>query len=226
MNLPLHVAGTTKKRSAAKITIQKYYLPSGGSTQIDGVRSDISMDSINMHLPIGESDLDNALEWDQIPAANFRRPKEEFVCDPDNVVKLRELSQSRQKTSSEFLYLKENISWFRKKRETKTLSLNLSTRISQKKSDEEVSKALRNTFKSLSEKAFPLRKEKLQVVKDQTQKSLKARGEEAIIDGESSKNKLEKPKELDIRLHESVRIMVDWLNMLEGEQVSQKNLPE
>ena len=224
MNLPLHVAGTAKKRSAAKITIQKYYLPSGGSTQIDGVRSDISMDSINMHLPIGESDLDNALEWDQIPAANFRRPKEEFVYDPDNVDILRELSQSRQKTFSEFLYLKENISWFRKKRETKTLSLNLSTRISQKKSDEEVSKALRNTFKSLSEKAFPLRKAKLQVVKDQTQKSLKARGEETIVEGESPKNKLEKPKELDIRLHESIRIMVDWLAMLEGEQVSQKNL--
>jgi carboxyl-terminal processing protease len=226
MNLPLHVAGTAKKRSAAKITIQKYYLPSGGSTQIDGVRSDISMDSINMHLPIGESDLDNALEWDQIPAANFRRPKEEFVYDPDNVDILRELSQSRQKTFSEFLYLKENISWFRKKRETKTLSLNLSTRISQKKSDEEVSKALRNTFKSLAEKAFPLRKAKLQVVKDQTQKSLKARGEETIVEGESPKNKLEKPKELDIRLHESIRIMVDWLAMLEGEQVSQKNLPD
>jgi carboxyl-terminal processing protease len=222
MNLPLQVAGAAKKRSAAKITIQKYYLPSGGSTQIEGVRSDISMDSINMHLPIGESDLDNALEWDQIPAVNFRRPKEEFVYDSDNVDKLRELSQSRQKTLSEFLYLKENISWFRKKRETKTLSLNLSKRISQKKRDEEVSKALRSTFKSLAEKAFPLRKEKLQVVKDQTQKSLQARGEEAIADGGASKNKLEKPKELDIRLHESVRIMVDWLEILEGEQVSQK----
>ena len=179
-----------------------------------------------MHLPIGESDLDNALEWDQIPAANFRRPKDEFVYDPDNVDTLRELSQSRQKTFSEFLYLKENISWFRKKRETKTLSLNLSTRISQKKSDEEVSKALRSAFKSLAEKAFPLRKAKLQVVKDQTQKSLKARGEETIVEGESPKNKLEKPKELDIRLHESIRIMVDWLAMLEGEQVSQKNLPD
>ena len=220
MNLPLHVAGAAKKRSAAKITIQKYYLPSGGSTQIDGVRSDISMDSINMHLPIGESDLDNALEWDQIPPVNFRRPKEEFVYDSDNVDKLRELSQSRQKTLSEFLYLKENISWFRKKRETKTLSLNLSTRISQKKSDEEVSKGLQDTFKSLAEKAFPLRKAKLQVVKDQTLKSLQARGEEATA--EASKDELEKPKELDIRLHESVRIMVDWLDLLEGEQVSQK----
>ena len=63
-------------------------------------------------------------------------------------------------------------------------------------------------------------------MKEQTQKSLQARGEEAIAEGEASKNKLEKPKELDIRLHESIRIMVDWLDMLEGEQLSQKNLPD
>jgi carboxyl-terminal processing protease len=226
MNLPLHIAGSTKKRSAAKITIQKYYLPSGGSTQIEGVSSDISMDSINMHLPIGESDLDNALEWDQIPPVNFRRPKEEFVYDPDNLDKLGALSQSRQKTFSEFLYLKKNVSWFRKKRETKTLSLNLPTRISQKKSDEKVSKALADTFNSLAEKAYPRREVKLQVVKDQTLKSLKARGEAAVVEEGSSENKLEKPKSLDIYLHESVRIMMDWLNLLEGEQVSQKNLPD
>jgi carboxyl-terminal processing protease len=226
MSLPLNSAAMSKKRSAAKITIQKYYLPSGGSTQIEGISSDISMDSINMHLPIGESDLDNALEWDQIPAVNFRRPEEEFVYDPDDLDKLRDLSQSRQQTFSEFLYLKENISWFRKKRETKTMSLNLSARISQKKIDEEVSMALRNTFKSLSEKAFPLRKTKLQVVKDQTRKSLQARGEEVFVENELFKNKLEKPKELDIRLHESIRVMVDWLDMLEGGNVSHKNLPD
>ena len=79
MKLPLNFAAVSKKRSAAKITIQKYYLPSGDSTQIGGVKSDISIDTINMFLPIGESDLDNALEWDRIPAVNFRRPEEEFL---------------------------------------------------------------------------------------------------------------------------------------------------
>ena len=222
MNLPVHIAGTSKKRSAAKITIQKYYLPSGGSTQIEGVKSDITMDTINMHLPIGESDLDNALAWDQIPAVNFRRPKEEFVYDKDNLDKLRELSQTRQEKLSEFLYLKENIDWFRKKRETKTMSLNLPERIAQKKNDEKVSKELQKTFKSFAEKAFPLRKTSLQVVKDQARRSLEARGEE-VTDDESSKGKMEKPKELDIRLHESVRIMADWLELLEGKEISLKD---
>ena len=222
MNLPVHIAGTSKKRSAAKITIQKYYLPSGGSTQIEGVKSDITMDTINMHLPIGESDLDNALAWDQIPAVNFRRPKEEFVYDKDNLDKLRELSQTRQEKLSEFLYLKENIDWFRKKRETKTMSLNLPERIAQKKNDEKVSKELQKTFKSFAGKAFPLRKTSLQVVKDQARRSLEARGEE-VTDDESSKGKMDKPKELDIRLHESVRIMADWLELLEGKEISLKD---
>ena len=222
MNLPVQIAGTSKKRSAAKITIQKYYLPSGGSTQIEGVKSDITMDTINMHLPIGESDLDNALAWDQIPAVNFRRPKEEFVYDKDNLEKLRELSQTRQKKLSEFLYLKENIDWFRKKRETKTISFNLPERIAQKKNDEKVSKELQETFKSFAEKAFPLRKTSLQVVKDQTRRSLEARGEE-ITEDKPSKGKMEKPTELDIRLHESIRIMADWLELLEGKEISLKD---
>ena len=75
MNLPFNLLANRNngKTSAAKITIQKYYLPSGKSTQINGVTSDISIPSINMSLPIGESDLDNALPNDTIAAVNFRK---------------------------------------------------------------------------------------------------------------------------------------------------------
>ena len=36
------------------------------------------MPSINGFLPIGEADLPHAMEWDEIPAVNYRRPAEEF----------------------------------------------------------------------------------------------------------------------------------------------------
>jgi carboxyl-terminal processing protease len=222
MKLPLNFAAISKKRSAAKITIQKYYLPSGDSTQIGGVKSDISIDTINTFLPIGESDLDNALEWDRIPAVNFRRPDDEFLYALDDLAKLKELSDSRQNTLSEFTYLKENISWFKKKRETKTLSLNLLNRLSQKKTDLEASKALTKTFESLAEKAYPFSEVKLQIVKDQVLKSQQARGEESALSDEDDIS-FENPNELDIRLHESVRIMVDWIDILEGGQLSQKS---
>lgn len=226
MKLPLNFAAVSKKRSAAKITIQKYYLPSGDSTQIGGVKSDISIDTINTFLPIGESDLDNALEWDRIPAVNFRRPDEEFLYDLEDVEKLRTLSEERQDTLSEFKYLKENISWFKKKRDTKTLSLNLATRLSQKNTDQEVSQGLSETYKSLAEKSFPFSEVNLQIVKDQTLKSLQARGETPEPSGEKgTARSFEKPKELDIRLHESVRIMLDWIDLLGEGQVSQKTTP-
>jgi len=224
MKLPLNFAAISKKRSAAKITIQKYYLPSGDSTQIGGVKSDISIDTINTFLPIGESDLDNALEWDRIPAVNFRRPEEEFLYSVDDLEKLKKLSEVRQNTFSEFTYLKENISWFKKKRETKILSLNLATRLSRKNTDLEVSQALQKTYESLADKSYSFSEVKLQVVKDQTLKSLQARGgtPESLAEKESEIS-FEKPNELDIRLHESVRIMVDWIDILDGGQVSQKS---
>ena len=50
MNLPYNYNASSLKKSAAKITIQKYYLPSGNSTQINGVKSDISMPTINNFL--------------------------------------------------------------------------------------------------------------------------------------------------------------------------------
>ena len=177
-----------------------------------------------MFLPIGESDLDNALEWDRIPAVNFRRPEEEFLYGFEDVEKLRILSQERQNELSEFSYLKENISWFKKKRDTKTLSLNLATRLSQKNTDQKVTQELSNTYESLAEKSYPLSEVSLRIVKQQTLKSQKARGESPEPSGEEETvTSFEKPKELDIRLHESVRIMLDWIDLLGDGQVSQKN---
>ena len=72
MSSPFYPDNAEPKKSAAKITIQKYYLPSGESTQLSGVKSDIVMDSANEFLPIGEADLKNALSWDKIGAVNFR----------------------------------------------------------------------------------------------------------------------------------------------------------
>ena len=87
-------------------------MPSGESTQIYGVKSDIPLPSINELLPIGESDLDNALEWDSIPPVSHRRPESEFVYDSANVEKLRLLSLQRQQSSPEFNYINNNITLY------------------------------------------------------------------------------------------------------------------
>ena len=56
---------------ALKLTVQKFYRVSGGSTQNRGVQSDIVLPSPWDGLDMYESDLDNAMPWDEIPAARY-----------------------------------------------------------------------------------------------------------------------------------------------------------
>ena len=56
---------------AAKLTIQKFYLPNGKSTQNKGVISDIALPSIREFMPIGEADLEHAMLWDEIKPVNW-----------------------------------------------------------------------------------------------------------------------------------------------------------
>ncbi len=56
---------------ALKVTIQKFYRITGGSTQYKGVVPDIVLPSLFRHLKSGEKYLDNSLPWDQIGPAKY-----------------------------------------------------------------------------------------------------------------------------------------------------------
>ena len=203
MNLPFNFNHANIKKSAAKITIQKYYLPSGSSTQIYGVESDIVMPTINTFRPIGESDLDYALKSDTIPPVNSRRPQNEFVYDIHNLKKLKEFSQKRQNTYEEFDYLNDSVEWFKQKQKEKVMSLNLSERLIKRKSDELKNDELNDIYESFSEKSFPEQEIVLNIVQQQKEKSLIARGES--LEGDVDNNEsFQKPENLDIRLTESL----------------------
>lgn len=222
INMPFAFSVSGGKKSAAKITIQKYYLPSGESTQLTGVSSDISLHSINKYLPIGESDLDNALAWDKISEVNFRRPEGEFKYSEKTVENLLISSKERQSSTKEFDYLEKNISWFRKKRNQKSVSLNLSNRLQTNFSDLNKTHLLNEEYKSLADLSFPLKEFELQVVKEQKQKSLAVRGIKTDSNSTSTKfPSFAKPKNLDIRLHEGLRILKDWVNSITVAQVLQ-----
>ncbi len=224
MNLPFNFNHANIKKSAAKITIQKYYLPSGSSTQIYGVESDIVMPTINTFRPIGESDLDYALKSDTIPPVNSRRPQNEFVYDIHNLNKLKEFSQKRQNTYEEFDYLKDSVEWFKQKQKEKVMSLNLSERLIKRKSDELKNDELNDIYESFSEKSFPEQEIVLNIVQQQKEKSLIARGES--LEGDVDNNEsFQKPENLDIRLTESLRIVWDWIDIRDGMNLSKKPNP-
>ncbi|MBI5691187.1 MAG: carboxy terminal-processing peptidase [Verrucomicrobia bacterium] len=121
-----------QKTGAAKLTIQKYYLPSGASTQLKGVVPDIVLPSIEDFLPIGEGDLPRALVWDQIPTSFFDgEPLDSRILNP-----LRQASLERQANLEEFAYLRKIVDRFKTRQEQKLISVNLEER-RQQKADED-----------------------------------------------------------------------------------------
>ncbi|AHF92609.1 carboxyl-terminal protease [Opitutaceae bacterium TAV5] len=121
-----------KTRSGAtKLTVQKFYLPNGDSTQLKGVASDIVVPSINDYLPIGESDLPHALPWDDITTSFYGGQPYTAA----NIEPLLKASEQRQHDLEEFIYLRKRIERFRERQEEKTVSLNLKAR-EQRKADD------------------------------------------------------------------------------------------
>src|SRR5690606_18534146 len=110
-----------QRTGAAKMTVQKFYLPDGQSTQNRGVIPDITFPSFNEFLPIGEADLPNALVWDTISPGNWEEERSRFPIrsqlQKELVSSLQERSEDRQEELEEFQYLRRNIEWFRKRQE-------------------------------------------------------------------------------------------------------------
>lgn len=143
---------------AAKITIQKFYLPNGDSTQKAGVLSDITIPSINEHLPIGEADLENALVWDTIQPIEWDFSPEAYTefskVDAELVQKLREQSQDRQESLPEFNYLTRSINYFKKIRNQEQISLNLEKRKERKDREIAFQEDMEEELKTLSKNNF------------------------------------------------------------------------
>ena len=105
---------------ALKTTISKFYRPSGKSTQIEGVKSDIVLPSLTDVPEISESEMQNPLPWDTVPSALF--------ANRDRVgpylSTLRARSAERIAKDPDFIELQKDREQLLKTRETKSISLN------------------------------------------------------------------------------------------------------
>jgi carboxyl-terminal processing protease len=126
------LARLNTKTGSVRLTIQKFYLPSGDSTQLKGVVSDIPLPSIDDYLPIGEKSLPRALAWDEITTSKY----DGHTLSPDLLATLRGASEKRQQTLEEFNYHRKNIDRFKNLQEQKILPLNLNERLAQKTADQ------------------------------------------------------------------------------------------
>jgi len=211
---------------ATKITIQKFYLPDGKSTQNKGVISDIALPSINEFLPIGESDLPHAMAWDEIKPVNWTPQYDEFGSkyEPINDSTkdyLRDLSEERQKDLEEFTFLKDSIDWFRERQDKVSFSLNLDERKATKESEKTVRDALKDRETELQKLFYPsthislVDTEEGASFEDLMETPQDEESEDSSEDASSLAEEAEGVAgNLDIHLRESLRILVDWIEMV------------
>lgn len=150
-NFVPQLARSPLKTGATKLTIQKYYLPNGNSTQLKGVVPDIVLPSKEDYLPIGESDLPHALVWDEVPTTFF----DGKPLEPALVAYLKTASQMRQEQLPEFNYLRKDVDWFRERQEEKLVSLNLERRLELQANYKAFRKELLSEKRQLAELDYP-----------------------------------------------------------------------
>lgn len=105
---------------ALKMTTQKFYRVNGGSTQLEGVKSDVIMPDRYSYIEIGERDYDNPLPHDKITAA-------EYEVWPGYIDYQGTIERSKERLASnpQVNLIEENAQWIKINQNDQELSLSL-----------------------------------------------------------------------------------------------------
>ncbi|HAO15336.1 MAG TPA: tail-specific protease [Tenacibaculum sp.] len=125
-----------------KMTIQKFYRISGGSTQKEGVYSDIALPSRYSYMEFGERDLKGALPWDKVTQANYKTRN-----SYSNWEEVVNNSQKRIFNDEKFKKISEYAKWLKRNQEDNILSLNYNEFKSERHKKENQGKEFKEVFK-------------------------------------------------------------------------------
>lgn len=120
---------------AFKLTIQKYYRVNGGTTQLDGVRSDVVIPDAYQHVPYGERELDFALASDRIAPAAFQA-----VASSPKRSSAIAAAQARVNANPEFVRVNEYSNFLRDQQALTGLPLKWEHFVADRRTDEEAVK--------------------------------------------------------------------------------------
>ena len=124
-----------------KMTIQKFYRVNGGSTQKEGVYSDIAMPSRYSYMKVGERDLDGALAWDKVPQANYTQTN-----SYSNFADVVYNSKQRIASDNNFKLVNEYAKWLKEKQDDSSYSLNYKKFLKESEAKELESKKFKSVF--------------------------------------------------------------------------------
>ena len=138
---------------AVKLTLQKWYLPDGQSTQLKGVATDVFLPSIYDCLPIGEADLPHALPWDCISPMDLccnQAPSCQWLT-PTFRQCLKYGFHVRRTSLPMYALYEQQVHNFSKKYKQTEISLNLEERIASINQERQEQKRLTQSFKTFKE---------------------------------------------------------------------------
>jgi carboxyl-terminal processing protease len=92
-----------------KLTLQKFYRINGGSTQLKGVSSDITIPDVYEFAKIREKNNPDALPWDMVKKADYSNWKYSLNLDP-----IKNASLARINSSPSFTQIKKSAEWLAK----------------------------------------------------------------------------------------------------------------
>ena len=114
-------SNTNGDLGALKFTTQKYYRINGGSTQLEGVKSDIVVPNKYTYVDFGEKNQENPLEWDKIDPVSYEPWKTFFDYN-----KTIQASKNRMNSSEFISLIDENAKWIKSIRDRDIYTLNYS----------------------------------------------------------------------------------------------------
>ena len=161
---------------ALKTTTQKFYRINGGSTQLEGVSSDIVMPDSFAYLKMGERDVDNAMPWDKIDPADYN-----LWTKQTNFESAIANSKKRLEVNPQMKLIDENAKWREVRSKEDVYSLQIDKFKQEQKELEDSSKK----FKSIEDysnkfqfKSLPY--EEAQMANDATLKEKRNRWHESL----------------------------------------------
>ena len=119
INLNNVISGNTYgDLGSLKITTDMFYRVNGGSTQLEGVKSDLIFPNRYSYVDIGEKDLDNPLNWNKIDPARYDNFSKIF-----NYSNAIEKSKKRISENEYFSLIDQHAKLVKSRQEDKVISL-------------------------------------------------------------------------------------------------------
>jgi carboxyl-terminal processing protease len=207
LNQYLPPAYRSYRPGALKITVQKFYRVSGGSTQNRGVIPDIHLPSAGDISEMTESAQKDALPYDEIEAAAYDRS----ASVDGKVPALSKASGERVAPSKEFAWIREDLERWEKQKKDKAVSLNEKKRLAESKADEDRSEERKKERIAMKEKPPAFEELTLAMLDGKVQPPAASTGTAvtSALGGDDDEDYARSPDAPDAVLDETLRVAVD-----------------